>query len=119
LTPDIYGVPGILVAQQLPEILTFSGLQVSSNRGLCSIYSTSGRMITLDLEPDPNEDELDDDDVEQDESIASSKSSSGGRMKLVRSKSWFDENKFFNADGLANARRKIKEEKSDSDNSIF
>jgi len=107
------------VAQQLPEILTFSGLQVSSNRGLCSIYSTSGRMITLDLEPDPNEDELDDDDVEQDESIASSKSSSGGRMKLVRSKSWFDENKFFNADGLANARRKIKEEKSDSDNSIF
>ena len=116
MTPEIYGVPNRLMAQQLPEMLKYSSLVVSASRGLCSIHSsTSGRLITLDLEPDPNdEDDAENDDVSmrQRESVSSGGSSNDGRLR--RSKSWFDENKFFNADGLAYARRKVKEE-SDSE----
>ena len=44
-------------AQQLPQYFTaVEGLSVSSGRMLASVLSDSGRLITLDLNPDENQD---------------------------------------------------------------
>ena len=102
--PDMYGVPGSFVAQQLPETVSdFSSMAVSASRGLCSIHSKeAGRIVTLDLEPDPDEDDDDESMREEEET-----------EEVKRSKSWFDENKFFNSDGLANVRKRNKQGNDD------
>jgi len=109
-TPAEYGIRSILVAQQLPDwYLNVSGFDVSPSRGLCSVFSVeSGRMITLDLEPD-DEDDYDPVDgiIEDDTNEASAAvEDDNSQHPITRSKSWIDENKFFNADGRAVARHK-------------
>ena len=72
----------------------------------------TNRMITLDLEPD-DDDELVIPNAEPDDDHSMQSVDSGERgNSRLRSKSWLDENKFFNADGRAVAREKIKRSSS-------
>jgi hypothetical protein len=107
-----YGLRSIFVAQQLPQwYLEVTSFGVSPSRGICSVYSKlTNRMITLDLEPD-DDDELVVPNAEPGDDHSMQSVDSGGRL---RSKSWLDENKFFNADGRAVAREKIKRSSSPS-----
>jgi hypothetical protein len=112
-SPDEYGLKSVLLAQQLPPgYMDVTGFEVSPSRGICSIYS-AGRMITLDLEPDDDDvgGESGSHTVKDDYSMASVDEE---RRPLTRTKSWIDENKFFNADGRAIGREKIKKSPRDS-----
>ena len=89
IEPAAYGFPAYLTAQQLPQTFaSVSLVEVSTHRGLCSIYSGEHeRVLTLDLEDC-------DDDEGSDKSEAGSNNSAIGKNSISSSSG--EENKVSN-----------------------